>query len=252
MSHSKSASHTFTALIALLLITAGCSINNDDSSGPKPVAVNMQVASATAPKAFAPVTSNSGMAAITSVKLLVEELELESVVDDYTDFEVENQVIELPLDGSPFQLSTANIASGLYDELEMEVDGIDEDDEVNDPDFTEGSDETSIVVKGTYEGQEFTYKSEEDFELEFEFNPPIEIDANTNSVDINLMVDVNSWFVDGSGNDLDPTDPNNREQIDQNIENSFEADNDIDEEDEDDDENDDDDDDDSDNDDSDN
>lgn len=228
MSHLKSIKKTISTAIALLVVTAGCSVNDSSNVGPKPVSVKMQVASSSAPK-----TAGSNHVTLTSVKMLVEELELESVEDDSTDFEIENQVVNLPLDGSPYQLSTENIAFGMYDEFEMEVEGLDDDDNVNDPDFTEGSDETSIVIKGTYNGQDFTFKSEEDFEFEFEFNPPIQIDENTNNVDINLMINIDTWFVDGSGNELDPTDPNDREQIEENIKNSFEADKDEDDDDDD-------------------
>lgn len=228
MDHFNTIKKTISAAIALLIVAAGCSVNDSSNVGPKPVNVKMQVASSSAPKA-----AGSNHVTLTSVKMLVEELELESVEDDSTDFEIENQVVELPLDGSPYQLSTQNIASGMYDEFEMEIEGLDDDDNVNDPDFTEGSDETSIVIKGTYDGQNFTFKSEEDFEFEFEFNPPIQIDENTNNVDINLMINIDTWFIDGSGNELDPTDPNDREQIEENIENSFEADKDEDDDDDD-------------------
>lgn len=217
------------ALVLSLLVATGCSISDSNDGSAKPVTINIQTVSGTTPKA-----KSSNHVTLNSVKLLVEELELESVEDDSTDFELEDQVVELPLDGSPYQLSAGNIAPGLYDEFEMEVDGIDDDDNVNDPDFTGDSDEISVVIKGTYDGQDFTFKSEEDFEFEFEFNPPIEIDENTNSVDINIMVDIDSWFVDDSGNELDPTDPANREQIEENIENSFEADDDEDDDDDDD------------------
>jgi hypothetical protein len=218
--------------ILTLFVATGCSISDSNNAEPKPVTVKMQVATNSAPKTFQK-TRSSNHVTLTSVKMLVEELELESVEDDSTDFEVENQVVNLPLDGSPYQLSAENIAPGMYDEFEMEIEGLDDDDNVNDPDFTEGSDETSIVIRGTYNGEDFTYKSEEDFEFEFEFNPPIQIDENTNNVEINLMINIDTWFVDGSGNELDPTDPNHREQIEENIENSFEADKDEDDDDDD-------------------
>lgn len=223
MYYLKSINKTLVAAISLLIVATGCSISDSNNAGPKPVSVTMQVTGSSSQKSL---TSNH--VTLTSVKLLVEEIELESVEEDSLDFEVENQVVELPLDGSSYQLSTENISLGFFDEFELEVDGIDEDDNVNDPDFTEGSNETSIVIKGTYNGEDFTFKSEEDFELEFEFNPPIEISETTNSVAIDLMVDVSSWFVDGSGNDLDPTDPNNHDQIEENINNSFDAEDDID------------------------
>lgn len=232
----------FLGAILTLLVATGCSINDSNNADPKPVAVKMQVITGSAPKALQK-TSSSNHVTLTSVKMLVEELELESVTDDSTDFEIENQVVNLPLDGSSYELSTQNIAPGLYDEFELEMEGLDDDDAaIDDPDFNDGS-ETSMVIRGTFNGEDFTFKTDEDFEIEFEFNPPIEIDETTNSVEINLMVNVDTWFVDSSGNELDPTDPNNREQIEENIENSFEADDDVDDEDDDNDDDDDDDDD---------
>lgn len=212
---------TLLAAILTTFVAAGCSISDSNNNTPKPVNVNMQVA-ATGSAPVAPKAASSHVT-LTSVKMLVEELELESVEEDSLDFEIENQVIQLPLDGSPYQLAAADIASGFYDEFELEIEGLDDDDNVNDPDFAESSEETSIIIEGTYNGEDFTFKSEEDFEIEFEFNSPIQIDENTTNVDINLMVDIASWFVDDSGNDLDPTDPANREKIEDNIENSFDA-----------------------------
>lgn len=229
MYYLKSINKTLAAAISLLIVATGCSISDSNKTGPKPVSVTMQITGSSSPKSMI-----SNHVTLTTVKLLVEEMELESVEEDSSDFEVENQVVELPLDGSPYQLSTKSIDLGFYDEFELEVDGIDEDDNVNDPDFTEGSDETSIVIKGTYNGEDFTFKSEEDFELEFEFNPPIEIKESTNTVAIDLMVDVSIWFVDSSGNELDPTDPNDHDQIEENIKNSFDAEDDIDDDEDDD------------------
>lgn len=216
-------SNIFFATVLAAFVATGCSISDSNNNAPKPVSVNMQVATTgTAP--VAPKTTSSNHVTLSSVKMLVEELELESVEEDSLDFEIENQVINLPLDGTPYQLAAANIPPGLYDEFELEIEGLDDDDVVNDPDFTGGSDEISIVIKGTYNGEDFTFKSEEDFEIEFEFSPPIQIDENTTNVDINLMVDIDSWFVDSSGNELDPTDPGDREQIEENIKKSFKAD----------------------------
>ena len=218
--------------ILTLLVATGCSISDSNNADPKPVTVKMQVATNSAPKASQK-TSSSNHVTLTSVKMLVEELELESVEDDSTDFEVENKVVNLPLDGSPYQLSAENIAPGMYDEFEMEIEGLDDDDAaINDSDFNDDS-ETSMVIRGTVNGNDFTFKTDEDFEFEFEFNPPIQIDENTNNIDINLMINIDTWFVDDSGNELDPTDPNHHEQIEENIENSFEADKDEDDDDDD-------------------
>ena len=176
---------------------------------------------------------------LTEVKMLVEELELESSFDeDSLDFEVDDLVVNLPLDGSDFEITSATVPEGVYDEFEMEVENSD-DSNVNDPDFINESgdddDGYTIVVRGLYNGEDFIYKSTEDFEIEMEFNPPLEV-SGSSSPTIAININPSSWFTDASGNDLDPRDPNNQEIIDENISNSFDVEQDDDEDEDDDDE----------------
>ena len=230
---------SLVVLIPTLLFAVSCSVSDSNSGGEKQVAVKMklnQMSTATAKQISSSPTIQS-VDSLTEVKLLVEELELESTMDeDSLDFEVDDFVVNLPLDGSEIELSTANVPAGVYDEFEMEIEH-DDDTNVNDPDFiNESSDDDgySIVIKGVYNGEDFMYRSEEDFEIELEFNPPFEInDSSSPSIAINI--DPSGWFKDSSGNDLDPTDPANHEQIDENIENSFDVEEDDDDDDDDDD-----------------
>ena len=214
-------------LIPTLLFAASCSVSDSNSGGEKQVAVKMKLnqASQATAKQLASTPTTQSIDSLTEVKLLVEELELESTMDeDSLDFEIDNFVVNLPLDGSEIELSTADVPAGLYDEFEMEIE-FDDDANVNDPDFINESDDDdgySIVIKGVYNGENFTYRSEEDFEIEMEFNPPFEInDSSSPSIAINI--DPSGWFKDSSGNDLDPNDSANYEQIDENIENSFDV-----------------------------
>ena len=214
-------------LIPALLFAVSCSVSDSNSGGEKQVAVKMklnQMTTATAKQITATPTTQS-IDSLTEVKLLVEELELESTMDeDSLDFEIDDFIVNLPLDGSEIELSTADVPAGVYDEFEMEIEH-DDDTNVNDPDFINESDDDdgySIVIKGVYNGEDFMYRSEEDFEIELEFNPPFEITSNS-SPSIAINIDPSGWFKDSSGNDLDPTDPANYEQIDENIENSFDV-----------------------------
>ena len=212
--------------IALLLILSGCGITNSDSDGNRKVDVKMRVITPSAPKMISAGPAIQAIDSLTEIKLLVEELELESTADnDSLDFEVDDLVVNLPLDGSELVLSSANVPAGTYDEFELEIEH-DDDSNVSDPDFINDSgdddDGYTVVVKGFYNGEEFTYRSMEDFEIEMEFNPPLEI-TNDSSPSVAINVDPYLWFKDSSGNDLDPSDPANRETIDENIENSFEV-----------------------------
>lgn len=102
---------------------------------------------------------------IKEVKMLIDELELESALDrDSLDFEINNMVVNLPLDGSEFTLTSQVVPEGAYDEFEMELEHPDDNHSVSDPDFYnknshDDDDNFSVVVKGTYNGQAFTFQS---------------------------------------------------------------------------------------------
>lgn len=237
--------------VSLLLIATGCDLANSDNDSPKDVAVTMQVQSSTsAPTKF----KTQSIDSLSEVKLVVEELELESATEDSMDFEVENLIVNLPLDGSSIQLTSQTIPVGFYDEFELEIEHDDDGQAFDDPDFYDGDKRFSIVIKGIYNGEEFMFRSDEDFEIELELNPALEIAENTGSTQVAISIDTYSWFFDSQGNSLDPSDPANFSTINENIERSFDAeaeddeDDDDDDEDEDDDDIDDDDDDDNDND----
>lgn len=219
----------FTFLASVLLIATGCDVSNSGNDGPAKVAVTMQVESTSAAK-FKAMTLDS----LTEIKLLVEELELESVNDDSSDFEVENLLINLPLDGSSIELTSQQIPAGLYDEFEMEIENDDDGQTVNDPEFYEGETRYAIIVKGIYNGEEFMFRSEEDFEIELELNPPLELGGNNGPASVAINIDPTAWFLDSQGNSLDPSDPANKETIEENIENSFEAEGEYDDDDDDD------------------
>ncbi|MDX1590369.1 MAG: hypothetical protein R3283_00310, partial [Balneolaceae bacterium] len=120
-------------------------------------------------------------------------------------------------------LAENQVPAGFYDEFELEVERPDdEDDFVSDSDFRGDNGWYSIVVKGLYNGVEFTYRSTQDFEIETDLNPPLEIGENE-SAEMVIEIDVNSWFKDSSGMYMDPSDEANRSRIDGNIENSFEG-----------------------------
>ncbi len=204
-------------LLGAFILYSGCDIANSDEADQKQVAVTMQVQNTLTAK-YKAVSIDS----LTEVKFLVEELELESATEDSADFEVENLVVNLPLDGSQIELTSQQIPAGFYDEFEMEIEN-DDDSQVNDPDFYDGDLKYSIVIKGFYNKEEFLFRSEEDFEIELELNPALEITDGNNSASVAIDIDPSIWFVDSQGNPLDPSDPVNRETIEENIKSSFEA-----------------------------
>ena len=219
---------TITTLITVILFAMfsaiSCDVLNSDSDRKKAeVKVQMQLQTATGSISGQLLAGQQLMNYdIREVKLYIDEMELESVADDSSDFEDEDFIVNMPLDGSPVNLSQKSIEPGLYDEFELELERPDDDIIVNDADFDDGNERYSVVVKGLYNGEEFIYRSTEDFEIEMDLNPALEV-LESESTALVINIDIDSWFKDSNGNDLDPNDSRNFERIDENIENSFEG-----------------------------
>jgi len=209
--------------IAGSLFAVSCDTTNPGLDETANLQLQMQVnTTTTASKQIQTSNSQIGIK-IQEVKLFVEEMELESIQNDSLDFEIENFIVNLPLDGSPLILTEQEIPAGIYDEFELEIEKPDDGEvAVNDPDFRDETGSYSIVVKGLYNGEEFMFRSSEDFEIDIDLNPPLELGDGGNSVLI-ISVDVYSWFKGADGEDLDPNNPNNTERINENIERSFEG-----------------------------
>lgn len=210
-----------TFSLFLVALTTGCDTLGSDSDGPAEVQIQMQVASAQSSASNLQMSQTMKDIQIEEVKLYVSELELESIREDFRDFELEGLIINLPLDGSPLVLTEREIPEGVYDEFSLELEN-DDDIFIGDPDFYDGDEEYSVVVKGVYNGERFVYRSEEDFEIEMDLNPPLEVTENRSEVLV-ISIDINSWFANGNGGILNPNNSQNFERIDENIERSFEG-----------------------------
>lgn len=214
------------AAVSLSIGTVACDDSNDSDpiSGVASVSVNIRVATTVA---AGPPQKVAIPVSLTRVRLLVEEMELESVLEDSADFEIGPVVVDLELSGQPTQVGDGAVPVGVYDELEFEVDQLEDDDDydASDPVFADflGTD-YSIIIEGSYDTSAFTLNIDQDFEQEKELLPPLTIDSATTSANITLAIDLESWFLDSDGvTVLDPRDPGNLSQIKNNIAGSFEA-----------------------------
>ncbi|MEX1135377.1 MAG: hypothetical protein WEB89_00660 [Balneolales bacterium] len=212
-----------TLLFTIGYILTGCDTTNTglDDAGTVQLQMAVNTSNSTAKQLQA--SQNQEGLVIEEVQLFISEMELESVENDSLDFEIENFIVNLPLDGSPLILSDREVPAGMYDEFELEIEKPDDEDVVvNNSDFQDETGEYSVVVKGLYNGEEFMFRSSEDFELEIDLNPLLVIEDGGSSVLV-ISIGVDSWFRGSEGQDLDPKDPANTEQINENIERSFEA-----------------------------
>lgn len=172
---------------------------------------------------------------LTSVELVLREIELEHVDDESCDstfegpddnceeFEADPRVLPLPMDGTTEAVvSISDVPAGLYDELEIEVHKVSTDPEdegilASRPDLAD----VSIRVEGDVDGTPFVFTTGVEEEFEFVLSPPI--DPSAGPVNVTLSVDVESWFRAFDNRILDPSDEANRSEIENNIQQSFEA-----------------------------
>lgn len=238
-----------TPLVALATVVALAAC--DDATGPNgtvPLSLSVAVTptatvaaspSASLPLAFAETfTDGANTLVLTRVAMVVSEVELERINHDDCDviegdddsceeFEAGPFLLELPLDGSVDQVISVNVPADVYDELEFEIDNPDDDDQAErdfvaaNPDF----DRVSIRVEGTWNGEDFVYLSRLEAEQEIDLVPPLEVTEGSGPMNLTLSLDVSGWFVDASGNLVDPRTANrdgiNEELVEDNIQRSI-------------------------------
>jgi hypothetical protein len=178
---------------------------------------------------------------ITSAKVVLSEIEVESANGDSMDFMSNTPlVVNLDLTGGITNIGTVMLPFGTYDELELEIERLKPTDGAV---YTANPDlqNLSVSVQGYVNGDTtavFTFTSALYAEQEQEFSPPLVVDATSPQVNLMLTIDTRTWFSDGAGNFLDPRVGQNQYAIEGNIKASiyaFEDDNDNGEPDDDDD-----------------
>ena len=217
--------HSPTALLFVtsLIITA-CSSNPNSSSG-SAVKLSVKGIGNAGGSAVQSLQVNAANVTITSVRIVIDEVELESSVGDTLDFELEQPFIKDLMAGSGTQvIQTVQVPAGSYKELEIEID------ELNPKDgavYTANPElqGRSVLVRGYVDtpADTFRFVSDLEEEQEQEFEPPIVLDENSPATNIVLTLNMDLWFVDEKGNFLDPRLQENKSAIEGNIKNSIDA-----------------------------
>jgi hypothetical protein len=179
---------------------------------------------------------------ITQIQVVLEDVELDRQFDDDCNdvdacekFEIGPVLIDLPVEGGIVTPFNTQIPADVYDELEVEIDDA-EDDSTSAQFFAANPSwprEASMRIVGTFDAndgagpQPFDVYLEISAEIERELNPPLVVTDSTNQdVNVTVQIDVAAWFNDGSGL-VDPRDlATNDDLVDDmedRIEESFEA-----------------------------
>jgi hypothetical protein len=150
--------------------------------------------------------------------------------DGCEEFETGPILVALDPNGGTQQQVTIPVPPGSYDEIEFEIHKVSTD-APEDADFrTAHSDmvDKSIRVWASYNGgPQVTYVTDLDVEQEFDLANPLVVVDGTSSTNVTIRVDLSKWFVDGSGDLVDPATGNkggeNESLIKENIKQSIEA-----------------------------
>jgi len=225
-------------LAVMAVFFAGCESpfsvsdeNNTDFSaqGEKQVSLTLNTNGA---NGIATVSSMSNAAAndisVDSAKILVRELKFHTDDEDETEeFRTESFVMRLTPGTIANEVAVNNIPFGVYDKVSFKIHKPEGDETPPDPDFKEGDsgqERFSVIVFGNYNGESFTYRSNKSFQQKVELNPDLVIDENSApEINVALSVNLNTWFIDRNGNQLNPFDENNESKIDKTIRDSFRA-----------------------------
>lgn len=185
------------------------------------------------------IVSGSDTLVIASVKMIIDEVELErglaseceddgddtiEVTADCAELEAGPFLVNLPVSGASIAPVNVALPAGTYHELEMKLRQADSGD---DRAFLAAHPEMqgiTVLVTGTFRGQPFTWRGNVEAELELDFSPAMVVDGTSNFA---VNIDIGGWFRNGSGAIIDPSasGPGTQgfETVALNIRNSFEV-----------------------------
>jgi hypothetical protein len=156
-----------------------------------------------------------------TVKILIKDIKLDlaNTSEDSCDFKVGPFVLFLNLSSGLNVISSAIIPAGTYEKIKFEVHKLNDIEAVPDPEFADANGRYSVIVKGRYLGNYFIYKSTKSAHQILHFPSPFPVSATSASY-ITMIVKPYIWFIK-NGAYLDPGDPANSNDIDNNIKNNI-------------------------------
>lgn len=151
-----------------------------------------------------PMTVNGHVIAVSSVQLILSELEVEG--EDSAEVETHGTqvLVALPVNGSVVTPINTPLIPGVYTELEMKV--------------------NTVRIQGTFDGQPFDVTVAVNEDLETDISPPLVV-TETSAANLTVAIAITNWFrdEDGSAIDLLNLSLDARSRLASNINTSFDA-----------------------------
>lgn len=206
--------------LILLLLTSGCgdsTVGSNNENGGNTTDGNTSVSTMLDNEVFDAMSIN-----ITEAKALITEVELETEPSGTSHYiRIEPFVINFNTGGAVVTVTSGNLPSGTFNKIKFKIHKPEDTEPIPDPEFregTSGNQRYSFIIKGTYNGSNFVYKSRKSMNMVINLAAPIT--TGNGSRNITILVNPVLWF-NSNGGILDPGNANNADEIDDNLKNSF-------------------------------
>ena len=152
-----------------------------------------------------------------TVKILIKDIKLDLATsgEDSSQFKIGPFVLFLNLSSTISTISSSTLIVGEYKRVKFEVHKLEDIEAIPDPEFADANGRYSVIIKGWYFGNYFVYKSTKSAHQILNFPSTLPITAAYLS-NITLVVKPYIWFIK-NGVYLDPREPANSNDIDNNI-----------------------------------
>ncbi|MDZ4712949.1 MAG: hypothetical protein SGI89_11585 [bacterium] len=201
----------FAIILIPIISFLGC---KEDSVSPQTDNLDFSV------KGSSDSTDNIGILRLTEVKILLKDIKLNIAGNqDSNNFQTGPFVLYLNLLTNVNVIGTGLIPAGTYDKVRFMVHKLENNETPPDPEFADANGRYSVIVKGTYGGVPFVYKSTKSAHQKLTFPGNLQVTA-TGKSNITLLVKPYMWFIKNNAY-LDPLDPSNENDIDNNIKNNI-------------------------------
>lgn len=208
----------FTHLILLLVFASLFTYCHDSSNDPQPgdnITVSLAI-----DKGLNKIGANAIV--LDTVKILIKDIKFRLATGDSSNVKVGPIVVKLNLNGTPTEFAAGNLIAGNYSKIKFRLHKPEDADVISDSEFKAGSNgdlRYSVVIQGKFNGVSFIYKSTKTATQEVNLKNSINF-TNDVKTNVTLTVDVNSWFYKSTVA-LDPNNIVNKNDIDNNIKESF-------------------------------
>ena len=155
-----------------------------------------------------------------TVKILLRDIKIKNQSgNDEINIKVGPFVVYLNLSGMTTDFAVGDVLPGSYDRIRFRVHTLEDSETPPDPEFKEGSLRYSVIVKGMHNSIPFVYKSKKSAHQDLKLEIPILV-ADNSTANLTITVDPLNWFYKDNVL-MDPNDPANENDINNNIEHSF-------------------------------